>query len=94
VVPTRYDRQAIRLSSKVIAMDGVYAENCLEQFQYNQTYIRPSISNRVVDVKRCCLCLAVLYIGQVRRSCIHVEAFHHTQSILLYGQAARAISIG
>ena len=24
----------------------------------------------------------------------HVEAFHHTQSILLYGQAARAISIG
>ncbi len=38
--------------------------------------------------------LIVLYIGQVRRSLIHVEAFHHTQSILLYGQAARAISIG
>ena len=38
--------------------------------------------------------LIVLYIGQVRRSCIHVEALYHTQSILLYGQAARAISIG
>ncbi len=38
--------------------------------------------------------LIALYIGQVRRSLIHVEAFHHTQSILLYGQAARAISIG
>ena len=39
------------MSSEVISMDGVYAENCLEQFQYNQTYIRPSISNRVVDAK-------------------------------------------
>ena len=39
------------MSSEVISMDGVYAENCLEQFQYNQTYIRPSISNRVVECK-------------------------------------------
>ena len=42
------------MSSEVISMDGVYAENCLEQFQYNQTYIRPSISNRVVVCKACC----------------------------------------
>jgi hypothetical protein len=42
------------LSSKVISMDGVYAENCLEQFQYNQAYIRSSISNRVVDCKVYC----------------------------------------
>ena len=90
MVPTRYGRQAI-----------------LDEFGGLKTFsMSASIdSNRVVDCKVDCsvvylelaaeLCLdCVLYITQVRRSLIHVEAFHHTQSILLYGQAARAISIG
>ncbi len=83
-------------------MDGVYAENCLEQFQYNQTYIQPSISNRVVDAKFTkglawlLLFVAIdvaVHIGQVRRSFMF-DYVNHAQSILLYGQAARAISIG
>lgn len=79
MVPTRYGRQAIRLSSKVLGC--VFTSALID-------------SNRVVDVKRAVLGIDVLCIGQVRRSCIHVETFYHTQSILLYGQAARAISIG
>jgi hypothetical protein len=83
VVPTRYGRQAI-----------------LDEFGgLRRCNISASIdSNRVVDVKHCCVMDCVLCIG---KSVVHlyfvyshVEAFHHTQSILLYGQAARAISIG
>ena len=79
MVPTRYGRQAILDEFGGLKMCSTSA----------------SIdSNRVVDAKFCCFMSCCLCITQVRRSCIHVEAFHHTQSILLYGQAARAISIG
>ncbi len=36
------------LGSKVISMDGVYAEHCLEQFQYLEALIRPPDLNKVV----------------------------------------------
>ena len=79
MVPTRYGRQAI-----------------LDEFGGLKTFIMSASidSNRVVDCKVLLFYVLLFVYRQVRRSCIHVEAFHHTQSILLYGQAARAISIG
>ncbi len=57
-------------------------------------------SNRVVERKvyqgllAAAFCIdSVLCIGQVRRSFMF-DYVNHPQSILLYGQAARAISIG
>ena len=57
-------------------------------------------SKRVVDVKRLLFYALIVFCisdkSVVHLCCSHImfEAFHHTQSILLYGQAARAISIG
>ncbi len=71
--------------------DSVLVDTCIQ-------VPAEAVSNRVVDVK--CLLFDVLCIA-LSISIFHVTScvlfhlcVHHKQLILLYGQAARAISIG
>ena len=79
MVPTRYGRQAILDEFGGLKMCSTSA----------------SIdSNRVVDAKFLLL-YVLLFVYHTSPSFMYsCRSVHHTQSILLYGQAARAISIG